>query len=321
MKSITPAVGVITDIWVEEATEASKDDLKQLMKRQRGGDEDTRKTITLSFNPILQSHHIYETYFSEIGWTDAQVNYTAPDGSLAILKTWFEHNRFLTEQDKQDLLGETDKYFSDVYTWGKWGILGDVIFTNWTVQDLSEMQEQFTNRRNGLDFGFGSAPAGMPVTHYDRNHKRIYIYDELYERGLTNDLLAIEIKKVISGGDVVCDSAEPKSIAELRNHGVSARGAKKGKDSVNFGIQWLQQQQIIVDKKCVKTQMELQQYQWKKDKDGNSMKIPVDKNNHLIDGLRYAYEDDMIVVTINTNATVTNYIRGKQEREARPGVR
>jgi phage terminase large subunit len=76
-------------------------------------------------------------------------------------------------------------------------------------------------------------------------------------------------------------------------HGVRAIGAVKGKDSVNFGIQWLQRQKIVVDTRCVKTKMELQQYQWKKDKDGNSMRVPVDKNNHIIDGLRYAYEADM----------------------------
>ena len=76
--------------------------------------------------------------------------------------------------------------------------------------------------------------------------------------------------------------------------GVNARGAVKGKDSVVFGIDWLKQQTIIVDKACINMQNELSQYHWKKDAGGNSMKVPVDKNNHLIDGgLRYAYEADM----------------------------
>jgi len=111
---------------------------------------------------------------------------------------------------------------------------------------------------------------------------------------LTNKALAEEVKKMIGNEYVTCDSAEPKSIAELQQYGVSAIAAKKGKDSVNFGIQWLQRQTVVIDKTCVKTKMEFQQYQWKKDKDGNSMRVPVDKNNHIIDGLRYAYEDDMI---------------------------
>lgn len=313
LKSITPAKGALTDIWVEEATEATKDAVKQLMKRQRGGKADTPKRMTLSFNPILKTSWIFTEYFSEIGWTDEQTQYTSP--SLTILKTTHKDNRFLTEQDHLDLESEKDSYFYNVYTLGNWGVLGDVIFTNWVIADLADPasayylpEEQRTNHRNGLDFGFGGSPAGMPVTHYDPNHKTIYICKELYERGLTNDLLATEVKELIgywsednegkrvcSGTEPVkCDSAEPKSITELQNFGVDAYAAKKGKDSVNFGIQWLQQQTIVIDKSCVKSQMEFQTYQWKKDKDGNSMKVPVDKNNHLIDGLRYAYEDDMI---------------------------
>ena len=96
------------------------------------------------------------------------------------------------------------------------------------------------------------------------------------------------------GDDLVtCDSAEPKSVQDLNNHGVTAYSAKKGKDSVTFGIDWLKQQTIIVDVSCINMQNELSQYHWKKDAGGNSLKIPVDKNNHLIDALRYAYESEM----------------------------
>jgi predicted RNA-binding Zn-ribbon protein involved in translation (DUF1610 family) len=133
----------------------------------------------------------------------------------------------------------------------------------------------------------------MPVTHYDKNHRAIYIFDELYETGLTNDLLADRVTKRIQHQRVVCDSAEPKSIAELRQFGVSAVGAKKGKDSVNFGIQWLQRQTIIIDTHCIHTQGEFQQYHRKEDRMGNTLDEPVDAFNHAIDALRYAYEDDM----------------------------
>jgi phage terminase large subunit len=93
---------------------------------------------------------------------------------------------------------------------------------------------------------------------------------------------------------VVCDSAEPKSIVELRNHGVNASGSKKGKDSVMFGIQWLQQRKIIIDKSCINAINEFQQYKWKEDKDGNAIRQPLGKNDHLISALRYAYEADML---------------------------
>jgi phage terminase large subunit len=291
LKSITPANGSITDLWIEEATETSKDSIKQLIKRQRGGDESTPKRITLSFNPVLQSHWIYKEYFEGIGWVDTQQEYVTPQ--LTIVKTTYKDNRYLTADDVKDLENETDAYYHNVYTLGNWGVLGDVIFTNWKVQDLTEMQDQFTNRRNGLDFGFSSDPASIVISHYDTKRKTIYIFKELYETGLTNDILAERIKELCPDDRIVADSSEPKSIAELNNQGIYAAGAVKGRDSVNFGIDWLKQQNIIVDVSCINMQNELSQYHWKKDAGGNSLKIPVDKNNHLIDALRYAYESDM----------------------------
>ena len=299
LKSITPQKGVFTDARIEEATECDKDAVKQILKRQRGGDPSIPKRMTLSFNPILQSHWIYEEYFKGIAWADDQTVYRG-DG-LSILKTTYKNNNFLTPFDIADLENETDPYYFNVYTLGNWGSLGNVIFSNWVVADLSDNGSEYylpeserTNRRIGLDFGFSSDPAAAPFTHYDRNHKRIYVYDELYERGLTNDMLA-EALGVRLGGDVVkADSAEPKSIAELRMKGLRADPVKKGKDSVMFGIQWLQQQTIVVDKSCVNMRNELSQYKWREDSAGNAIRQPLDRNNHLIDGLRYAYEDDML---------------------------
>jgi len=246
--------------------------------------------LTLSFNPILQSHWIYDEHFKGVAWADDQNEYTSDE--LTILKTWYVHNRFLTPDDIADLENEKDEYYRNVYTFGNWGVLGSVIFTNWTVQDLSDMREQFTNYRHGGDFGFSSDPAAIVVSHYDTKKKTIYIYDELYERGLTNDILADETKTLIGADRIVWDSAEPKSIAELKKYNVNAVGAEKGKDSVLHGIQWLQQQTIIIDTRCINTRNEFMQYQWKEDKDGNAIRQPVDKNNHIIDALRYAYEAD-----------------------------
>jgi len=292
IKSIVPAVGAWTDIWVEEATETAKDTVKQLYKRQRGGSEDTPKRMTLSFNPIMQNHWIYEEFFSRVAWADDQTQYSGDD--LFILKTTYKDNLFLTEDDAKDLENEKDQYYYNVYTLGLWGVLGNVIFTNWRVEDLTEMRDQFTNRRIGLDFGFSSDPAALLVSHYDKMRKTIYIYDELYERGLTNDLLAAEITARVGRDVVTCDSAEPKSIAELRRYGVNAIGAKKGKDSVLFGIQWLQQQSIVIDQRCVNTKNEFMQYKWKEDAAGNAIRQPVEHNNHLIDAGRYAYETDSL---------------------------
>jgi len=172
------------------------------------------------------------------------------------------------------------------------GSSGAVIFKNWRVEDLSWLRDIADNYRNGLDFGFAKDPAALIHTHYDRKKKTIYVLDELYMTELTNDVLATEVKKIIGNQLVVCDSAEPKSIKELRQYGVNAIGAKKGKDSVNHGIQWLQQQTIVVDVKCQNMKNELMKYKWIEDKNGNVLPVPVDKDNHLIDALRYAYEDE-----------------------------
>lgn len=296
IKSITPKKGVITDVWVEEATEADRSAIKQLYKRQRGGDPKTPKRLSLSFNPILQLHWIYEEYFKSIGWAEGQTVHHGDE--LSILKTTYQDNRFLTDSDRRDLEKETDPYYYNVYTLGNWGVLGNVIFTNWRVQDLSGMLDQFTNPRNGLDFGFADDPAAGLFSHYDSKKKEIYVYDEFYETALTNDLLAALVLERAKNQPIVCDSSEPKSIAEMRRSGVNALAAKKGPDSVTFGIDWLKQQTIIIDVRCINLRNELQSYKWREDAGGNvshrnGRPVPVDRANHLIDALRYAYEMDM----------------------------
>lgn len=287
VKSTTPEKGVITDIWIEEATETDYKAFKQLDKRLRGQSKHTKR-LTLSFNPILKSHWIFKEFFTF--WDDTKKEYL--NDNVSILKTTYKDNKFLTKDDIKALENETDKYYHEVYTLGNWGVLGAVIFKNWHTEDLSDKIKTFDKWKCGLDFGFAHDPAALVVTHYDKKRKTIYIFDELYETELTNDILADEVRKKISRQYVTCDSAEPKSIKELKKYGLNVLTAKKGRDSVNHGIQWLQQQTIIVDIKCINSINELQQYKWKEDKNGNVLKVPVDRDNHLCDGLRYAYEDE-----------------------------
>ena len=171
--------------------------------------------------------------------------------------------------------------------------LGDVIFTGWKIEDLSSIIPTFDNIRNGLDFGFSKDPTAYTRSHFDAKRKTIYIFDEFQELGLTNPEIAERLKPIIGKERIVCDSSEPKSIQELINCGINAIGARKGKDSIQFGIQWLQQNEIIIDKGCQGVINEFQMYQWKKDKYGESTKTPIDKNNHFIDNIRYQFEDDM----------------------------
>jgi len=292
VKSITPKKGVITDIWIEEATETARDDIKQLRKRLRGlaiyDGKTIRKRIILSFNPIYRTHWIVKEFFIPVGWKDDQTEYQ--DDKVRILKTTHVDNHFLDPEDHDELENEQDPYWKEVYTLGNWGSLGDSILTNWSVEDLSGKKSGFSNIRHGLDFGFSSDPAAYVKIHYDPRHKKIYIFDGFSQTGLTNPQLAGRLNPYTGDNAVFCDSAEPKSIKELQDNGINAKAVKKGRDSVLFGIQWLQQHEIIVDETLQGVINELTIWGWKKDKNGQSLPIPEDKNNHYIDAVRYALE-------------------------------
>lgn len=177
------------------------------------------------------------------------------------------------------------------------GYFGDLIFTNWKKVDIlnDPIFETFDLFKNGLDFGFSNDPTAFTRSYHQRSRNRIYIFNEYKNYEVTNDQIAIDLKPMLNGDNVICDSAEPKSIKELNNHGVSALGAVKGKDSVLHGIQWLKQQEILIDKTCQGHINDFQQYQWKKDKEGNTLNVPVDRNNDFIDALRYAFENEMLL--------------------------
>jgi len=288
IKSIRPLKGVITDILMEEATENSYESFKQLLKRQRGLVKgDIKKRITLLFNPILKTHWIYQKFFK--GFWTGEHQYQEKDG-LSILKTTYRDNRrFLTKEDVFDLENEDDPYYHSVYTEGEWGVLGEVIFKNWRIEDFNE--EHFDNYQNGLDWGFAKDPFAVTRSHYDSNRKIIYICDEIYEIGLQNEPAARKTIAMVGDEYIICDSAEPKSIADFIDYHVNAQAAVKGKGSVESGVKWLQGCTIVVHPRCQNTINELQQYQFKKDKYGNVLPVPVDKFNHIIDALRYAYEE------------------------------
>lgn len=283
IKSITPRKGVLTDVWVEEATEIEKNDLLQLQKRLRGISE-TEKRIMLSFNPIYQTHWIYKEYFNNF------IEPVQESDDMLILKTTYKNNDFLTAQDRYNLENETDVYFHSVYSLGNWGVLGNTIFKNFKIERI--VDTHFDKIHYGLDFGFSSDPCGFVEIAYDKNNKIIYILDEFEERELTNDMIADKLKDKIKQNYITCDSAEPKSIKELQVLGIRAIGAKKGKGSINFGIDWLKRHKIVINDHCVNMKRELELYRYKQ-VDGEAINVPIDKDNHLIDAMRYALEDQM----------------------------
>lgn len=285
VKSITPAKGVLERIFIEEATEIKEDAYMQLTKRLRGiSDKD--KYVVLAFNPILKSHWIYKKFFGK--WEDNKNNYE--DNEVCILKTTYKDNDMLTDEDKYRLENETDPYYYNVYSLGNWGVLGSVIFKNWRVEDLSDMVPRFDNIYMGCDFGYSSDPNALVKIHYDGKKKIIYVFDEWYQAGMNDDELVKVAKEFTGGGYIFCDSAEPKTINYMATSGIKALPVAKGADSINRGIRWLQGYEIIIDSRCQHFKNEIEQYHWQKDKYGEAMAKPVDKDNHLIDALRYATE-------------------------------
>ena len=285
VKSLSPARGALTDIWVEEATEASQKDIKQLEKRLRGPSPHPKR-LTLSFNPVSRQHWLYRAYFP--GVPEGQAVFRG--NGLLVMHSSYRDNRFLTDDDIRALEGEKDPYFREVYTLGSWGQAGGAILTNWRVAPIlpGEVREPL---RLGLDFGYARDPSAAIKVSFDAGRKRVLVLDEMYARGWHNARLAEKLRDFSEGSPVTCDSAEPRSIAELRRLGILALPARKGPGSLNHGLQWLSQHEIIVAPHCVNLQEELANYRWRQGPGGEMLPTP-EGEDHLIDALRYALEGD-----------------------------
>ena len=289
LKSITPIDGVLERVWIEEATEVRREAYLQLKKRLRGR-TNKHKGIIISFNPVLKTHWIYKEFF-EGRWDESKNLYK--DDRTIILKTTYKDNKYLTPDDIYELEHEKDEYFYNVYTLGNWGILGNVIFKNWTTQDLSSMVKSFDKIHNGLDFGFTN-PNGLVRCHVSEKSKTIYVFDTLYKRGQTYESLISDLRQKIGSQLVTCDNEDSRGVFMLRQGGINAIEAVKGAGSVVSGIKWISGYKIVIDIRCQEFVNEIQQYHWREDKEGNVIEEPVKKNDHLMDAFRYSVESLMI---------------------------
>lgn len=299
IKSVTPVDSVLHRIFIEEATEIKREAYKQLTKRLRGKSEFS-KCVILAFNPILRSHWIYKEFFNN--WEDNKTSYE--DENLSILKTIYKDNMYLEESDRMQLENESDPYYYQVYSLGNFGVLGHVIFKNWHVEDLSDKIPRFDKIYCGLDFGYSSDENALIKVHLDKAQKKIYVFDEWYQAGMSDDELVRVGKKFFGNHYVTCDSSEPKSIDYLANCGIKAVAAVKGADSINRGIRWLQGYEIIIDVRAQNFKNEIEQYRWQETKDGIAMAKPVDRMNHLIDALRYALESEILAAEVTAGKRI-----------------
>jgi len=186
----------------------------------------------------------------------------------------------------------------------RWEYLGEAIgsgvvpFSNLSIRTITDAEiKSFDNIRQGVDFGYATDPLAFVRWHYDKMRKRLYLMDELHGVQISNRKLAEWIiAKGYQTHEIIADSAEPKSIAELRELGVKRIvGAKKGPDSVEYGERWLDDlDEIIIDpKRTPHTAKEFEDIDYQTDKDGNPKPRLEDKNNHSVDSSRYAMERDM----------------------------
>ena len=289
--SITVEVGVLCWLWVEEVYEiSSESDFDTLDESIRGEvPPGLFKQITLTFNPWNEHHWIKHRFFD-----------AAPDPDILAMTTNYTCNEWLDDSDKK--VFETMKLNNPrryrVAGLGEWGIVDGLVYENWEerlfsideVRKIPGIKSAF-----GLDFGYTNDPSAFFVGFVDIQNKKLYVWDEFYEKGLSNKKI---FEKISSMGyrkeRITADSAEPKSIDELNTLGLHVTGAKKGKDSILNGIQWIQDLEIIIHPRCVNFITEISNYTWDTDKFGNKLNKPIDDFNHLMDAMRYALEQFII---------------------------
>lgn len=185
----------------------------------------------------------------------------------------------------------------------KWEYLGEAIgsgvvpFENLDFRRITDDEiKSFDNIRQGIDFGYGPDPYTFVRWHYDKTRRCIYAIDEHYGQKISNREAAAWIKsKGYQTQQTIADSAEPKSIDEMKDHGVRIKGAKKGPDSVQYGEEWLDDlEQIVIDpERTPNIAREFENIDYATDADGNPRPRLEDKDNHTIDATRYAFEEDM----------------------------
>lgn len=232
----------------------------------------TRKKIWIDYNP------------SERFWVHNEVK-----GRQGVKMIISDHrgNPFLSKEEHERIESIEDKELWKVYARGLTGKLSGVIFPNFRIVDSMPERDSWKIQGYGLDFGFTNDPTAL--VHCVIAHGELWTDLEIYDVGLTNPMIAEKAREagITKANQIIADSAEPKSIEELRNAGLWVIPTVKGKDSIMVGIDILHRYKWNVTRRSVGLIEELQSYKWKKDRDGKKTNIPIDKYNHAIDATRY----------------------------------
>lgn len=268
----------ITDIWIEEATELSKEDYDQLQLRLRANTSNLQ--MFLSFNPISKTNWVFKEFFQHEISKDVQ-----------IIKTTYKDNNHLPQAyiDKLEQMIDTNPTYYRIYVLGEFCSLDKLVYNNWEISDEDPPVDG--ELCIGLDFGFTNDLTALVASIIKGNS--IYIFKTYGSTGKTNIEIAEIIKNLgFSKSTIIADSAEPKSIEELKRAGIQRiKASKKGPDSIIHGIQQLQGYKIKVKPDCEGIITEFQNYSWIKDKQtGEYTNKPSDDFNHYLDALRYSLQ-------------------------------
>lgn len=280
--------------WVEELAEfRTEDEVTTITNSLLRGelDEGLQYKFFFTYNPPKRKQ----------SWVNKKYGTQFVSGNTFVHHSTYLDNPFIAKEFIKEA-EETKKKNEMKY---RWEYLGEAIgsgitpFNNLQFREITDEEvANFDNIRNANDFGYATDPNAFVRIHYDKKKNGIYIFDELYKHQLSNRKLAEWLKEKGYDNDVIyADSAEPKSIAELKNDfGISKiKGVKKGPDSVEFGERWLDDLDFIcIDpKRTPKTAFEFENIDYQTDRDGNPKPRLIDKDNHSIDAVRYAMSEDM----------------------------
>ena len=285
--SITVEHGHLCWCWFEEAFQVmNEDDFNKVDMSIRGElPKGYFKQITLSFNPWSEKHWLKRRFFD------------IEDEDVLAITTNYACNEFLGEDDKKlfEKMKINNPRRYNIEGLGNWGIAEGLIYSNFEELDFDI--EEIKKRKNiksafGLDFGYTNDPTAFICLLVDLDNMEIFIFDEHYQKAMSNKMIVDMIKyKGYAKERIIGDSSEPKSIDDIKKQGIyRIKGARKGKDSILNGIQYIQDFKIYVHPKCENTLIELSNYVWDT-KDGNAINKPIDDYNHLMDALRYSLED------------------------------
>lgn len=302
IKSIKPPFGYIGILWLEEFDQYSGESTVRSLRQSaiRGTDEngESRAIIFETFNPPKTAQAWANQYVADI---EGRAN----DPEKAKKGTEILHTCYTDVprewlglefiQEAEDLKRNNPKAYENEYE-GKVTGTGGNVFENLEIRDITDEEvKNFDKAKQGLDWGYFPDPTAFVKLQYDPAKMIIYVFDEKKRLKTGNEEL-IDILKEYKHTQTIADNAEEKSIAFFRSNGYNIRACVKGPGSVDFGIKWLASRaKIVIDRKrCPEAAKEFEMYEYMKDKDGNFISGYPDENNHFIDAVRYALNDEIM---------------------------